>query len=205
MLFRSFFKSVETTFLLNRDATEDNIETALADLATRAGPDDYTLVFMAGHGATRQNKFYFLPGNADTADNRLSATALRGSVIAESLNAMKGKVLFFIDACYSAQGLGIDMSGFINSVTGEENAVMMYASSSGSEVSYESSEWENGAFTEALLSILSDPASFDEEGEIMTDELAVALRKKVRRLTNNRQTPVGQASRAVPPFPIAAL
>ena len=200
-----FFKSVETTFLLNKDATEDNIETALADLATRAGPDDYTLVFMAGHGATRQNKFYFLPGNAETADNRLSATALRGSVIAESLNAMKGKVLFFIDACYSAQGLGIDMSGFINSVTGEENAVMMYASSSGSEVSYESSEWENGAFTEALLSILSDPSSFDEEGEIMTDELAVALRKKVRRLTNNRQTPVGQASRAVPPFPIAAL
>ena len=31
-----FFKSVETTFLLNRDATEDNIETALADLATWA-------------------------------------------------------------------------------------------------------------------------------------------------------------------------
>lgn len=55
-------------------------------------------------------------------------------MIAENLSAMQGKVLFFIDACYSARGLGLDMSGFINSVTGEENAVMMYASSAGNEV-----------------------------------------------------------------------
>lgn len=39
----------------------------------------------------------------------------------------------------------------------------------------------------------------------MSDELAVSLRKQVRKLTSGRQTPVGQASRAVPPFPVAGL
>jgi WD40 repeat protein len=200
-----YFKTVETKLLLNADATEDNIETALSDLASASSPDDYTLVFMAGHGATRQNRFLFLPETADLAENRLAATSLRGSVIAENLSAMQGKVLFFIDACYSARGLGLDMSGFINSVTGEENAVMMYASSAGNEVSFESPTWKNGAFTRALIDILTNPASYDETGALMSDELAVSLRKQVRKLTSGRQTPVGQASRAVPPFPVAGL
>ncbi|CAN5164022.1 hypothetical protein BH10PSE7_BH10PSE7_10190 [soil metagenome] len=200
-----FFKSVETTLLLNGDAAENRIEAALAELAAKVGPDDYALVFMAGHGATLQNNFYFLPASVDVADGHLAASSLGGGVIARSLNAMKGKVLFFIDACYSARALTFDMSGFVNSVTGEENAVMMYSSSIGSEVSFEGPEWQNGAFTEALMAILADPASYNEEGEIDTDELAVALRKKVRKLTDNRQTPVGQASRAVPAFPVAGL
>jgi WD40 repeat protein len=199
-----FFKKVDTTLLLNADATEDNIEIGLAELAEKAGPDDYTLVFMAGHGATRKNKFFFLPGSADIAEKRLAATSLSGGIIADNLSAMRGKVLFFIDACYSAGAIGVDMAGFVNSVTGEENAVMMYASSSAGEVSYEDREWENGAFTEALMGILSDPQSYNDAGEIVTDELAVALRKRVWKLTQNRQTPIGQPSRAVPPFAVAA-
>ncbi len=200
-----FFQSVETTLLLNEEATGQAIDDALVKISAQAGPDDYTLVFMAGHGATVQNKFYFLPTSVDVSGDRMVATSLRGGVIASRLNAARGKVLFFIDACYSAQALRLDMSGFVNSITGENNAVMMYSSSSGTEVSYEGSQWQNGVFTEALMAILDDPASYNAQGEIITDELAVALRKKVNTLTDGRQTPIGRASEAVPPFPIAGL
>ena len=151
-----------------------------------------------------QNKFYFLPSNAGITADHLAATSIRSDQLAVQLGAMRGKVLLFVDACYSAKALRFDMPGFVNAVTGEQNAVMMYSSSSGNEVSYEGPEWQNGAFTEALLAIFADPASYDENGEIITDELAVQLRRRVNALTGGRQTPIGRASDAVPPFPVAA-
>lgn len=199
-----FFSDVFPTLLLNHDASETAIETALADIREKAGPDDYAVVFLAGHGATLKNRFYFLPSDADPNASTLDSSSLRGDRLAAQLGAMKGKVLLFVDACYSARALRFDMPGFINAVTGEQNAVMMYSSSSANEVSYEGPQWQNGAFTKALVAILSDPAAYDENGKIITDELAVQLRRRVSDLTNGQQTPIGRASDAVPPFPVAS-
>jgi hypothetical protein len=198
-----FFSEVIPTILVDHDATRASIEAALANIQREAGPDDYTLVFLAGHGATVQNRFYFLPVDAGPSSDMISAAGLAGDRLAAVLGAMKGKVLLFVDACYSAKALRFDIPGLVNAITGEENAVMMYSSSSSNEVSYEGAEWQNGAFTEALLEILGDPSSYDENGKIITDQLAVALRRKVSALTNGRQTPIGRASDAVPPFPVA--
>jgi hypothetical protein len=45
----------------------------------------------------------------------------------------------------------------------------------------------------------------NEDGEIITDELAAKLRQRVWKLAGKKQTPIGQASVAVPPFPVAGL
>lgn len=198
-----FFSEVVTTILVDHDVTRMSLEAAIAAIQRQAGSDDYTLVFLAGHGATVQNRFYFLPADSGPTSEHISASGLAGDRLAALLGAMKGKVLLFVDACYSAKALRFDMPGLVNAITGEENAIMMYSSSSGNEVSYEGVEWQNGAFTEALLEILGDPNSYDENGKIITDQLAVALRRKVSALTNGRQTPIGRASDAVPPFPVA--
>jgi hypothetical protein len=66
-----------------------------------------------------------------------------GTDVALGIRTVVGSVPYFLD-------------GFVNTITGEENAVMMYSSSSANEVSYEGAEWQNGAFTEALLAILND-------------------------------------------------
>ncbi len=200
-----FFKSVSTEFLLDGEATEGSIQLALEDLAERGGPDDYYLVFMAGHGATRKNRFFFLPATARMESESLTANSLSGAQIRELLAAMPGRVLFFIDACYSAKALDIDVDGLINSVTGEENAVVMYTSSSSGEVSYERAELENGVFTEALMEILGDSKVYDDDGLIMTDVLGTELRKRVRRMTDKQQTPFYRPSGRAGVFPVAGL
>jgi hypothetical protein len=202
-----FFKSVETTLLLDSQATEANIEAALAELARQTGPDDYAVVFLAGHGLTDKNRFYFVPTNAEIADGKLAdaATAVSEAAILKALSSMRGKVLFFIDACFSASVMKVDATGFVNAITSEENAVMMYSSSQGEEVSFEDPEWSNGAFTEALMQIFADAKSYNANGEINTDELAAKLKERVRAITKDRQTPVGQSSRAIQPFPVMGL
>ena len=202
-----FFRSVETTVLLDGNANEANIEAALADLAAKTGPDDYAVVFLAGRGLTEKNRFYFVPADVNVADGKLAddKTAVSETVILKALSSMRGKVLFFIDACFSAGVINVDSTGFVNAITSEENAVMIYSSSHGDEVSLEDPEWENGAFTEALMQIFADPKSYNTNGEINTDELARKLKERVRALTKNQQTPVGQSSRAITPFPVMGL
>ena len=55
----------------------------------------------------------------------------------------------------------------------------------------ESAEWENGAFTEALLEGLRGQmgADSDKSGTISTDELRTHVRKRVPALTQDRQHP----------------
>lgn len=202
-----FFKLVETTVLLDKDATAANIERALAELVAKTGPDDYAVVFLAGHGVTDKNRFYFVSTDAKVEDGKLAdtSTAVPEAAILKALSGMRGRVLFFIDACFSAEVMKVDSTGFVNAITSEENAVMMYSSSQGDQESFEDPEWGNGAFTEALMQIFADPKSYDAQGEIKTDELAVKLKDRVQAITRGRQTPVGQSSRAIQPFPVMGL
>jgi hypothetical protein len=97
------------------------------------------------------------------------------------------------------------MTGFANSLSGDGNGVVMYASSTGREVSFESAEWENGAFTEALLSILDDPNIYGSDGKLSISELDEALTERVEELTEGRQNAVMTKPGAVKRFFIASV
>ena len=47
----------------------------------------------------------------------------------------------------------------------------MFASSTGRQVSFEDSRWENGAFTDALMATLNDPEAYGKDGLLSTSEL----------------------------------
>ncbi len=81
----------------------------------------------------------------------------------------------------------------------------MYASSTGREVSFESAEWENGAFTEAVLSILDDPNIYGSDGKLSISELDEALTERVEELTEGRQNAVMTKPGAVKRFFIASV
>ena len=55
------------------------------------------------------------------------------------------------------------------------------------------------------MQIFADPKSYNANGEINTDELTGKLKERVRALTDDKQTPVGQSSRAIAPFPVMGL
>lgn len=205
-----FFGDVETVLLLDDKADEDDIEIELTRLSKKVGPNDYAFVFMAGHGVTdRRGSFHFLPANASLAEDELAAKSLSGLVIRDNLRTIQGKVLFFMDACNAGSGIAggqalADMTGFANEFA-QANGVVMYASSTGRQFSYEKAEWGNGAFTKALLATLGDKEAFGGDGRLSIFELAESLGTRVETMTEGLQTPVMTKSAAIPNFYLASM
>lgn len=204
-----FYESVDLKVLLDRDASEEAIETELTRLRRKASPEDNVIVFMAGHGYTDSAQdFYFLPTTVDMTPDRLPATAIDGDIIRKSLSRIPGKVILFMDACHAGAGIEggmsmVDMSGVANGLS-DEAGVVMFASSAGREVSYESSEWGNGAFTAALLQILADTTAYGSDGKLSISELDEELTTRVERLTDGKQTPVMTKPGAIKRFFVAS-
>lgn len=205
-----FYEGVEIKLLLNGEATENAIETELARLRKKAGPDDNVIVFMAGHGVTDDAQdFYFLPTGVDIASDMLAATAIDGDIIRKGLAKIPGKVILFMDACHAGAGIqggmsGVDMTGLANGLT-DGASVVMFASSTGREVSFEGPQWENGAFTEALLAIFDDRSAYGTDGKLSISELDEQLTTRVEELTEGKQTPVMTKPGAIKRFFLAAL
>ncbi|MBC8037063.1 MAG: caspase family protein [Rhizobiales bacterium] len=205
-----YYDDVDVKLLLNGDATEDAIEIELAKLRKKSAPEDNVIVFMAGHGLTdAAQDFYFLPTSVDLSPDMLSATAIDGDIIRKGLSKIPGKVTLFMDACNAGAGIEggvskVDMSGLANSLSSGASLVM-FASSTGREVSYEGPQWENGAFTEALLSILGDPNAYGADGKLSISEIDEELTTRVEILTDGKQTPVMTKPGAVKRFFLAAL
>jgi hypothetical protein len=116
----------------------------------------FVLLLLAEAGARAEyppsQDFYFLPTSVDLAPDMLSATAIDGDIIRKGLSKIPGKVTLFMDACNAGAGIQggvskVDMDGLVNNLS-DGASIVMFASSTGREVSYEGPQWENGAFTE---------------------------------------------------------
>ena len=81
------------------------------------------------------------------------------------------------------------MTGTLNELD-EEKGVIIFASSTGRELSQEDPEWGNGAFTKALIEGINGKADKDNNGFIRPTYLSAYVNDRVRELTNNEQRPV---------------
>jgi hypothetical protein len=207
----ALYGPVETKLLVDADATVPNILDALAWLEDNVTEADVGVLFLAGHGVTdERQRFYYLPHEADP--ERLRATAVSDASIQETIGALSGKVLFLVDACHSADafrgagaGGAADVTSVVNEFSAAQNGVVMFASSTGREVSFERPEWENGAFTEALLEGLAGKADFTGDGSLTVAEVDLWLSERVKSLTDLQQHAVVRRPDTVPDFAIAAV
>jgi uncharacterized caspase-like protein len=118
------------------------------------------------------------------------------SEISRTLKQLAGNALFFFDTCHSGQAAGISFRGamdynkLINEIAGSANAIVL-ASSTGAEFSQERDEWQQGAFTKALLEGLSGAADvLPKDGIVTIDELNLYVKERVKELTGGLQHPV---------------
>jgi WD40 repeat protein len=205
-----FYENVEVQLLLDSDASEVAVVAALTKLQKKAKPEDNVIVFMAGHGVTNATQdFYFLPADVDMTEGMMEATAIDGDIIRKGLSRIPGKVVLFMDACHAGNGIQggvsrVDMTGVANGLS-DGASVVMFASSTGREVSYESSEWQNGAFTEALLAVIGDQEAYGKDGLLSISELDENLTVRVEELTEAKQTPVMTKPGAIKRFHLASL
>jgi uncharacterized caspase-like protein len=134
-----------------------------------------SVLFLAGHGLTDEKQAYwFLP--ADAGEDEARAKGVSQIEIRETLQGLAGKVLWFLDTCHAGgatRPAPVDVSVLVNRVTSAESGgIVAFASSTGREVSFESSAWSNGAFTKAIVEGIDlGKADLFGEGKITTSEL----------------------------------
>jgi hypothetical protein len=195
--------------IIDAEATKDEILDGLDWIRKQTTSNDVAMVFMAGHGVNDQNNYYyFCPYNIDS--ERLLRTGVAYTDIRNTVSAIAGKALFFVDTCHSGNAIGqaarrgpLDINLVINELSSAENGVVVFSASTGSESSYEDKAWNNGAFTKALVEGLNGQADLLGRGKITYSMLSVYISDRVKDLTGGRQHPTMIPPKTIPDFPVA--
>ena len=204
------YRDVQTRSLVNQQATRLAIIANLKWLSDAVGPGDIGMLFLAGHGINaKTGQYYFLP--YEGSHEQLDQTGLPEAAIRDTLGRMRGKSLFFVDTCFGGNVVGNfntasrELARMANDLAAAENGVVVFASSSGKQLSEENDAWGNGAFTKAVLAGLSGKADLTRTGRITFKGLDFYISEEVRKLTEGRQTPVTISPIGVPDFAIARI
>lgn len=151
---------------------------------------DIVLVFISSHGyVSEKGDFYIQPN--DFNKTQLKYSALPFDDIRRTLDSIKCKKILIMDACHSGSELGSSDKDEDENIEAakvlyellkpRDNWVIM--SSSSIEKSWESSLWQNGAFTEALLEGLTGLADVNKNGYISIGEWFDYAAKRANELS----------------------
>lgn len=169
---------------------------------------DVAVLFLAGHGISdpESGRYAFLPYDYDG-----TASLLDSQQILLALGRVRGRVLLFLDTCHSGGMLGMRRAGGLelvrltNELANGDSGVIVYAASTGDQVSREATRWGNGAFTKAVVEGLRGGADLSRSGRIMSSALENYVGQRVRELTSEEQTPTSAKSHTVPDFLLALV
>jgi WD40 repeat protein len=195
--------------ITNEEATKDEVLDGLDWIRKETTSNDVAMVFFSGHGLNDQNNYYyFAPYNIDP--DRLLRTGVAFSDIKNTVSAIAGKALFFVDTCHSGNSLGLstrkgplDINLVINELSSAQNGAVVFSASTGGESSFEREEWNNGAFTKALVEGLNGLAAIGNTGRITYNMLNIYISERVKELTKGTQHPTMVSPQTVPDFPVA--
>ncbi len=195
------FSKVVVSKLTDHKASRDAIISSLVQLrkqAQKMGPNDYTIVFVAGHGTNDDlDQYFFAPYDID-ADN-IDVTGVQWLTFSQTLAQLPGKVILMLDTCHSAgvegkidkkDGYGRFLVASTLDRLNNESPVITFASCGKGQLSQESTAWNNGAFTKALMEGLSGKADANHDGIVSITELSRYLDRRVGELTHQAQRPV---------------
>ncbi len=195
--------------LRDGEATKEAILDGL-DWIMRAvtNTNDVAMVFLSGHGITTPDQHYrFLPYDYD--GNRLERTTISNSELQDYLTKIGGKRIFFFDTCYSGRVIGAkgdtqpNVDKFANELKAAENGVIVFAASSGDQLTFEREEWKNGAFTKATVEGMRGAAARPGLAAISVFDLAGYVSHRVKELTDGNQRPMMAMPKTVEDFWIA--
>ena len=167
------FSSVKVVRLLDHEASKAKILQALKRVATEAGPEDLVFIYMAGHGVSLGQQYYFLAQEMRLEESEEAAIrkyGLPATELGDALRTMKAlKQILIFDSCQSGRALpqlakGTMFRG-LQAVQEMDRAVSMLARANGiyllaaateQQYALEVPELGHGVLTYALLSGLGE-------------------------------------------------
>jgi WD40 repeat protein len=184
------FRTAVVRSLQDQAATRAGIEATLVELAGQARPDDVFVLYLAGHGASLDGEYHFLPwevrytNEQALRDQSLNQEALRG--LLQKLPARK--TLLLLDTCSSgafavASSRGLEEKAAIDRL-GKLSGRAVLAASSSHQMALEG-EAGHGVFTHAVLEGLKK-ADRNNNGLIEVGELADFVEELVPSITQRK-------------------
>jgi WD40 repeat protein len=190
-------------------ATRDEIRKGLSWLKKSTTSRDIAILFLSGHGQSDAGGHYhYLPFDSDISD--LDLTTIQDYEIEDFLGKVPGKVLAFLDTCFSGdlQAKGptqADVDKLANELASSERGVVVFTSSTGRQFSLERPEWSNGAFTKALVEAFKGGADYEHDKTISIAALELYLAHRVRELTDGEQSPMSTKPKTMENFVIGTV
>lgn len=206
---KELFGGILPRVLTNQDASRAKITEGFRWLKENMKPSDVGVVFYSGHGVQDDaGGFYLFP--VDGKRENIPGTCVSDELVKRFCEETLGRKVLMVDACHSG---GLDLTparrpveDLAREFSRENYAVIMMASSTGEEVSYEHERWGGGAFTKAITEGLTgeaDSSKFPDEF-VSTKELDSYVTEAVRYLTDGRQRPISSQP-PIPAFPLARI
>ncbi len=190
--------------LLNKDATLQNIKSALNSFLRQTIEKDLVIIYFAGHGApepANPNNNYLLPYDTDPNSLETSAFPMWDVNTALTRYIPSKKVVVFTDACHSGgissdiatRGMTLTETNLINQYLSDlsksKEGTIVFTASQAGEVSQELDKFGHGVFTYFLLEGMKGKADFNNDYTVTIGELMDYVEEKVKRQTNGNQHP----------------
>lgn len=180
------FNKIDIDTLFGSKATASEIKGTIEELKIRyytgaISADDVVLTFISSHGFLLDGDFRVQGDDYSPARQRSTSVSFKQDIVG-ILKDIPCKKILIVDACHSggARANPADINFEINKLNNIEKGLTVLASSSGEEQSYEDKAWQNGAFTEAILSGLQGgKADLDGNKIISLYELHAYVSKEV--------------------------
>ncbi|MBK6267273.1 caspase family protein [Marivirga sp. S37H4] len=199
---KGLFSSFKKHELYDRDATKQNILSAMDSIIATAAIDDLFVLYFAGHGSMNDETFYFIPHESTRLyeGSALKKQALSADEVQQKLTRLKAlKQIIFIDACQS--GGSVELLARRGAT--EEKAIAQLSRSAGVHVlsaagneqyASEFADLGHGLFTYAVLKALRGEAdTVPKDGRISVYEMKSFIDEIVpelnMRLKGNPQYP----------------
>lgn len=204
------YREVVVKTLTDSGAKQADVLDGLEWVQRETTAKDIAMVFFSGHGENDPDgDYHFLTHDFD--DVHWKRTAVSFAQIQATLKNIKGKTLFFVDSCHSGNVLGTarargsapDIVRVVNELASAENGVVVFAASTGKQFALEDKEWNNGAFTKALLEAVGGGADYGKTGRITINMIDLYISERVKELTKGKQTPTTTKPATVADYPVA--
>jgi len=190
------FNEIDIHTITGVAASATAIKEAIERLETkfktgRIGQKDVIVLYLSSHGFLDNQRQLRIQGDDyDPGAWRTTSVSYERDII-EVLSEIPCKKLIFIDACHSGggeKGTDVDIKYQIEQLNSTLQGVTTMVSSSGGEISYEDDQWQNGAFTEAIVEgLLQYRADTDGNYTITINELWQYVRNRVPVLVMNHK------------------
>jgi hypothetical protein len=203
------YQSVETTLLLDKDATRTGILAAFNRLSREIRPRDTFLFYVASHGVLDETTDRFLLIPQDMSDvsswQAMARQAIDENTLVSALSRIEARdALLFIDTCHSGKVTADNLAN-----VGHETGRYLLTASSSVQEALDSYDNRNGVFVYAVHEALTGRAGHDVDGNIGALTLGEYVSRRVGQLAGEKHHAQDAAFRAAQKdlhsFPIAHM